>query len=231
MLNSPYQTKDYIMTTLTLSQKTDFTVSANKAHKLLASLKKYDQYKSSSVRDIAHFTKVSGSFDRNALNVFDISYSTILTNDEKDLHKIIQDEIDEKVYSQLSALEVLEDLQDLKEELFEFNVLHGVSKKLTYINKKKEHIKLLEAYLLKSKEHTSPLEKKIASLKKLKENIFEKNEDFVFEHQFWDKKALQETLKEIKSTILRYEDEISEINSTKKLTICLFESSKELLGL
>jgi len=219
------------MTTLNLSQKVEFSVSANKAHKLLTSLKKYEQYKLSNIRNLSHLTKVSGSFDSDSLDAFKISYATILTNDESDLYKLLQDEIQEKVYRQISALEVIEDLQDLKEVLFEFNVLNGVSKKLTYIKKKKEHIKLLEAYLLKSKEQTIPLERQVDSLKKLKENIFDKNEDFVFSHQFWDKQALITTLREIKSTILKYEDEISEINSTKKLTIGLYKSSIELLGL
>ena len=208
------------MTNLTLSTKTDFEVTANKAHKLLASLKRYEQYKSNNIRD-----------DANRLNTFEISYAAILTNNEEDLHKIIEDEIEEKVYRQISALEVLEDLQDIKESIFEFNVLNGVSKKLTYIEKKKEHIKLLEAYVLKSKSASSSLSGIISRLKKLKENLFENNEDFVFEHQFWDKDAIESELKEIKRTILRYEDEISEINSTKKLTISFYESSKELLGL
>ena len=219
------------MKTLTLSQKTDFTVSANKAHKLLATLKKYEKDKSENIRNITHFTKMSKSLNENVLGAFEISYAAILTNDEKELYKIITDEIEEKVYRQVSALEIIEDLQDIKESIFEFNIVHGVSKKLTYINKKKEHIKLLEAYLLKSKKTVTPLNEQIESLKKLKENIFETNEDFVFEHQFWDTQALTNTLKNIKSTILQYEDEISDINSNKKLTISLYESSKELLGL
>ena len=219
------------MINLALSSKTTFKVTANKAHKLLASLKKYEQYKSSSIRESAQFAKMSGDFNKDTLGAFEISYATILTNDEKDLLKLVNDEIEEKVYRQLSALEVLEDLQDIKEALFEFNVLNGVSKKLTYISKKRDHIKLLEAYLLKSKKIVTPLESKIESLKKLKENIFENNEDFVFEHQFWDRQALEKELKEIKVTILKYEDDISEINSHKKLTISLYKSSKELLGL
>ena len=53
----------------------------------------------------------------------------------------------------------------------------------------------------------------------------------MFEYQFWDKKQIETELKTIKSTILKYEEEISQINSTNKLTIELFDSSKELLGL
>ena len=57
-----------------------------------------------------------------------------------------------------------------------------------------------------------------------------KKEDFLFSYQFWNKHALQSTLRDIKSTILQYEDEISAINS-KKITISLYQSSITLLGL
>ena len=77
----------------------------------------------------------------------------------------------------------------------------------------------------------SGLNEIVSRLKKLKDSVFERNEDFVFEYQFWNKEQIEKELKNIKSTILKYEEEISQINSTNKLTIELFDSSKELLGL
>mgnify|MGYP003439206561 FL=1 len=219
------------MTNLTLSKKTAFEVTANKAHKLLESLKKYEAFKTSSIKDTSYAMKISGNNDNNKLNRFELTYASILTNDEKDLEKLIEDEISEKVYRHISALEVLEDVADLKEAIFEFNVKNGLSSKLNYISKKKEHIRLLESYLLKSKASKTSLSEIVSRLKKLKDSAFERNEDFVFEYQFWDKEQIEIELKTIKSTILKYEEEISQINSTNKLTIELFDSSKELLGL
>ena len=212
------------MTNLTLSKKTAFEVTANKAHKLLESLKKYE-------KDTSYSMKFNGSSDSNRLNKFELTYASILTNDEKDLEELIENEISEKVYRHISALEVLEDVADLKEAIFEFNVKNALSSKLNYINKKKEHIRLLESYLLKSKSSKTSLNEIVSRLKKLKDGVFESNEDFVFEYQFWDKEQIEKELKTIKSTILKYEEEISLINSTNKLTIEFFDSSKELLGL
>ena len=135
------------------------------------------------------------------------------------------------MYRDISALEVLEDVADLKEAIFEFNVKNGISSKLNYISKKKEHIRWLESYLLKSKASKTSLSEIVSRLKKLKDSAFERNEDFVFEYKFWDKEQIETELRTIKSTILKYEEEISQINSTNKLTIELFDSSKEILGL
>ena len=219
------------MTSLNLSEKTAFEVTANKAHKLLESLKKYETFKISNIKDIFGNIKYSGSNESNKLNRFELTYASILTNDEKDLENLIEDEISEKVYRHISALEVLEDIADLKEAIFEFNVKNGLSYKLNYINKKKEHIKLLEAYVLKSKPSQTSLNEIVSRLKKLKDSVFERNEDFVFEYQFWNKEQIEKELKNIKSTILKYEEEISIINSNNKLTVEFFNSSKELLGL
>lgn len=219
------------MTNLTLSTKTTFKVTANKAHKLLESLKKYETFKTSNIKDTSYSMKFSGNADSNKLNRFELTYASILTNDEKDLEELIENEISEKVYRHISALEVLEDVADLKEAIFEFNVKNGLSSKLNYISKKKEHIRLLESYLLKSKASKTSLSEIVSRLKKLKDSAFERNEDFVFEYQFWDKEQIEKELKTIKSIILKYEEEISLINSTNKLTIELFDSSKELLGL
>ena len=218
------------MKNLILSQKTTFEVTANKAHKLLENLRKYEGYKSANIRE-SYSLKMSGGFDSNALNKFEVTYASILTNDEEDIEKLIENEIAEKEYRHISSLEVLEDIQDIKEALFEFNVNNGLSKKLSYINKKRDHIKLLESYLLKSKGTQISLKDIVSKFKKLKDSVFERNEDFIFEYQFWDKDIIEKELKKIKSTILEYEEDISQINSTNKLTISLYNSSKDLLGL
>ncbi len=219
------------MQNLILSKKTSFEVTANKAHKLLENLRKYESFKANNLRDTSYSLKSSGSFDANKLSRFEISYASILTNDEGKLEQLIENEINEKLYRHVSSLEVLEDIRDIKEAIFEFNVKNGLSAKLNYITKKKEHIRLLESYLLKSKGLPTSLKEIISGLKKLKDTAFERNEDFVFEYQFWDKSVIEQELKSIKTTILEYEEEISLINSTKTLKIELYASSKELLGL
>lgn len=219
------------MNNLTLSKKTKYEVNANKAHKILENLRKYEDFKKNNIGHTSFSIKSSASFNDNMLNRFEITYASILTNDENDIKNLVENEILEKVYRHVSALEVIEDIQDIKEAIFEFNVKNGLSKKLSYINKKKNHIRLLEAYLLKSKGIQTPLKDIVSRLKKLKNSVFERNEDFVFEYQFWDKQILEKELKQIKSTILEYEEEISQINSSKKLFISLYDSSIELLGL
>ena len=77
------------MTNLTLSKKTAFEVTANKAHKLLESLKKYETFKTSNIKDTSYSMKFSGNSDSNKLNRFELTYASILTNDEKDLEELI----------------------------------------------------------------------------------------------------------------------------------------------
>ena len=86
------------MTNLTLSNKKTFEVTANKAHKLLENLKKYEAFKTSSIKDTSYSMKFSGNSDHNKLNKFELTYASILTNDEKDLEELIENEISEKVY-------------------------------------------------------------------------------------------------------------------------------------
>lgn len=77
----------------------------------------------------------------------------------------------------------------------------------------------------------SDLEDIITRLKKLNDSAFERNEDFTFEFQYWDNDTLIKNLKEIKSTILEYEEQISKLNASQEITIYLYASSVELLGL
>ena len=216
------------MLDLTLSQPQEFRVTLNKAHKILESLRKYESNKKSTL-EISSLTKSMHSSYSN-INKFEISYAMILTNDVKDIENIIQNEIDEKVYRYMSSIEVLEDIQKVKEAIFSFNVASGISEKLGYISRKANLIKLYEAFNLK-KRGESDLGDIITRLKKLNDSAFERNEDFTFEFQYWDNNTLIKNLKEIKSTILEYEEQISKLNATHEITISLYASSIELLGL
>lgn len=208
------------MLDIILSQPTEFKVTINKAHKILESLKKYDNYEK---------TNCDFPYHRN-LNKFEISYAMILTNDVQDIEKTIENEINEKVCSNISAIEIYEDMQKVKEAIFSFNVRSGISQKLSYINRKSKLIKLYEAYNLKKREATD-LSDIVTRLKKLNDSAFERNEDFTFEFQYWDNDLLIKNLKEIKSTILEYEEQISKLNASEEITISLYQSSIELLGL
>ncbi len=216
------------MLDLQLSQPQEFTVTVNKAHKILESLKKYESYKKSNL-EVSSFAKSMHSSYQN-LNSFEISYAMILTNNIVDIENIIKNEIDEKVYRYISAIEVLEDIQKVKECIFSFNVKSGISEKLNFISRKANLIKLYEAFNLK-KRTESDLNDIVTRLKKLHENAFERNEDFSFEFQYWDNDAITKNLKEIKSTILQHEEQISKLNASEQITISLYESSIELLGL
>ena len=50
---------------------------SNEAHKLLESLKKYETFKTSSIKDTSYSMKISGNSDSNKLNRFELTYASI----------------------------------------------------------------------------------------------------------------------------------------------------------
>ncbi len=215
------------MIKLELSQKKEFEVTINKAHKLLSLLQKLENSKKTDL-DI----KKNISYDdNNTINTFAMNYATIITNNEEEIEAFIQNEADNKVLKYMSAVEILEDIKDLKESIFLFNIISGVSKKLSYIEKKKHLVKLYEE-LLKQANILDANRTLIASkIVKLKDSEFEKNEDFQFSYQYWDNEFVKNELKNIKSTLLEYEDDILSLNAISKIKIGLYESSIDLAGL
>lgn len=216
------------MIELKLSGKKEFIISVNKAHKMLSLLQKVENDKKADLNISNHNSRYNESI---TLNTFVVNYATIVTSNEDDLKNVIHNQIQRKVDSFLSAIEVLEDVKDLKEAIFSFNVLNGISEKLSYIEKKKHIIKLYEQLNKKAHFDNETLQSIASKLVKLSQSEFERNEDIEIAFQYWDNEKLLKELKNIKETILKYEDEILTLNATHQIKVALFQSSIDLIGL
>ena len=215
------------MKELKLSPKKEFEVTVNKAHKLLFLLQKLENSKKADLE----IQKTIGYDDNKTINIFAINYATIITNTQEEIEDSIQNEAENRISKYMSAIEILEDIKDLKEKIFFFNITSGVSQKLSYIEKKKHMVKLYEE-LVKKVNPQDINKKSIASkIVKLRDSEFEKNEDFQFTYQYWDNQSIKNELKNIKSTLLEYEDDILSLNAISKIKINLYENSVELAGL
>ncbi len=216
------------MIELKLSDKKEFIISVNKAHKMLSLLQKVENDKKADLNISNHNSRYNESI---TLNTFVVNYATIVTSNEDDLKNVIHNQVQRKVDSFLSAIEVLEDVKDLKEAIFSFNVLNGISEKLSYIEKKKHIIKLYEQLNKKAHFDNETLQSIASKLVKLSQSEFERNEDIEIAFQYWDNEKLLKELKTIKETILKYEDEILTLNATHQIKVALFQSSIDLIGL
>jgi hypothetical protein len=216
------------MIELKLSDKKQFTISVNKAHKMLSLLQKVENDKKADLNLSHHSSKYN---DSTAANSFVFDYATIVTSNVDELKNLIHNHIHKKAATFMSAIEVLEDIKDLKEAIFSFNVKNSVSEKLSYIEKKKHLIKLYEHLNKKANMEVESIEGIAAKLVKLSQSEFERNEEIEVVFQYWSNDAMLKELKTIKETILRYEDEILTLNATHQIKVTLFKSSIELIGL
>lgn len=216
------------MIELKLSDKKEFSISVNKAHKMLSLLQKVENDKKA---DLNISNRTSRYNESTTANTFVVNYATIVTSNEKDLNHFLHNQVQQKVTTFINAIEILEDIKDLKEAIFSFNVAYKVSEKLSYIEKKKHLIKLYEHLSKKANIESETLQDVASKLVKLTQSEFERNEDIEITFQYWDNAILQKELKTIKETILRYEDEILALNATHTITVTLFQSSIDLIGL
>ncbi len=180
------------MIELKLSDKKEFIISVNKAHKMLSLLQKVENDKKADLNISNHNSRYNESI---TLNTFVVNYATIVTSNEDDLKNVIHNQVQRKVDSFLSAIEVLEDVKDLKEAIFSFNVLNGISEKLSYIEKKKHIIKLYEQLNKKAHFDNETLQSIASKLVKLSQSEFERNEDIEIAFQYWDNEKLLKELK------------------------------------
>lgn len=214
------------MKNLTLSNKTEYQVSVNKAHKILSTLKAMEG-------DKRH--ELDYEFARNSkskkIHTFTLDMATILTYNNDDLKNLLSAQIDKRVEIFLDAIEVLEDIRDLKEAIFSFNVTQGISEKLSFIEKKKTLVAFYEKVIKNSFSEAQSIDFITEKLIKLSEKEFDSNEEIEIEHQYWNKEHVQSELKHIKEQILAYEDDILTLNATQKIKISLYKSSAEHIGL
>ena len=216
------------MIELKLSEKKEFSITVNKAHKMLSLLQKVENDKKADLNISTNSSKYS---DSNTADTFTVNYATIVTYNEDDLKSLIHNQVQKKVTTFMSAIEILEDIKDLKEAIFSFNVQNGISQKLSYIEKKKHSMKLYEQLNKRANLEKETLQSVASKLVKLSQSEFERNEDIDITFQYWDNDALQKELKTMKETILRYEDEILTLNATHQIKVMLSKSSIELIGL
>jgi len=216
------------MIELKLSDKKALSMSVNKAHKVLCVLQKAENDKKNDLNLSSYGSKYTNS---TTANTFMLDYATIVTSNEDELKMCIQNHVQKRVTTFMSAIEILEDIKDVKEAIFSFNVQKGISEKLSYIEKKKHILKLYEHLNKKALLENDTLQSVASKLVKLSQSEFERNEEIEVVFQYWDNDKLLKELKTIKETMLRYEDEILTLNATHQISVSLYQSSMDMIGL
>lgn len=67
--------------------------------------------------------------DSTTADTFVVNYATIVTYNEDDLKSFLHNQIQKRITTFMSAIEILEDIKDLRELFFSFNVQNGISPK------------------------------------------------------------------------------------------------------
>jgi len=218
------------MIELKLSDKKEFSMTINKAQKILSLLEEVEYDKKADLNTSADADS-SQSSEYSFVDTFVLGCATVLTYNEDELKNLLHNRAQKKIDTFISAIEIIEDIHDLKEAIFYFNVQKGISQKVSYIKKKKYSIKLYEQLNRRANFENETLQSVASKLAKLSHNTIEAKDDIEITLRYWDNDALQKELKTIKETILRYEDEILTFNATHQIKVMLSKSSIELIGL
>lgn len=219
------------MNTINFSEKKSFQVTINKAHKILATLQKIENQKKSDLD--FEGTK----YDKEkSINTIEVPMATIITGSKEDFVKLLEVKFNKKIEKIMVALEHLEDIKDLKETIFNFNVSSGVSQKLSFIEKNKYLVNLYETMIKIPCEFGDiSIEEKIKNLSSkltlLSNKEFDNNEIIELALNYWDTSKIEKDLKSLKSKISIYEDEIMASNASNTISINLYENTASFLGL
>lgn len=217
---------------IAFNEKVTFSVTGNKAHKLMQKLKSYKQYKNELILNIQHFKSYSSdSGTTKKPHVFTVGYISVWTQEADVTKSQMENDIRKRAESQIKALELNEDLVMLKESIITYNIQNKISEMLNFIEAKSIYIKYLEGLLLHSEGNSRDISETLKSLARLKDKEFDSNETIEYTYCFWDDDEVSIILKELKCKVLEYEEAISTLNASAKMNIMLYPSTAKVLGL
>jgi len=201
-------------------EKIAIKVSPNQLHKILQRLK--SEKNTLSINNFDIISEVD-------FTTFKINYIDILNN-EKDIIQKLQNTFEELLNETKQFLFIQEDIFNLKEALFEFNVKHNISKKLSQI----EILKLKVKFLQNFKECLNCEKDFENKLKNLKQYLIQNENSEInipIKIMFYNHDEAKELLNKINKKILELEKEVTLINATNEIEVKINKKTAEIIGL
>jgi len=198
---------------LNFHQKSTYKITPNQAHKMLEKLK-------AEVKDLKEYEWERESFVDFTISKLDINLDT------KKIEEKLKNIFLQRIKNKKLLTEIQEDILNIKEALFNFNVTSKVSKKLSQIEILKNHIIFYQNF----KECLECEE--IDGIERVKEYLKNSEDEKVnLKLAFYDYEEVKEKIKEANKKIMELEKEITYLNSSNEIEITIYKSTAELIGL
>ena len=198
------------------NEKIIYKITPNQAHKVLERLKeivknlKREEWEEVSVTEFT-LSKVDISLDNGKIKQ---KFQNIFAQRIKDKKLLVQ---------------VQEDILNIKESLFAFNVSSKVSEKLSQIEILKGHIRYYQMF-----KECLECEKNFEELVNRAKEYLKNNEEATnvkIDFAFYDYNEVKEILKELNKKIIELEKEITYLNASNEIEITIYKETAEIIGL
>jgi len=198
---------------MNFTQKSTYKITPNQAHKILEKLK-------AEVKELKEYEWERESFVDFTISKIDVNLDT------KKIEEKLTNIFLQKIKNKKLLTELQEDILNIKEALFNFNVTSKVSEKLSQIEILKNHIKFYQNF----KECLECEE--IDGIERVKEYLKNSEDEKVnLKLAFYDYEEVKKKLKEANKKIMELEKEITYLNSSNEIEITIYKSTAELIGL
>jgi len=198
---------------MNFTQKSTYKITPNQAHKILEKLK-------AEVKELKEYEWERESFVDFTISKIDVNLDT------KKIEEKLTNIFLQRIKNKKLLAEIQEDILNIKEVLFNFNVTLKVSKKLSQIEILKNHIKFYQNF----KECLECEE--IDGIERAKEYLRNAEDEKVnLKLAFYDYEEVKKKLKEANKKIMELEKEITYLNSSNEIEITIYKNTAELIGL
>ena len=198
---------------MNFTQKSTYKITPNQAHKILEKLK-------TEIKELKEYEWEKESFVDFTISKIDVNLDT------KKIEEKLKNIFLQKIKNKKLLAELQEDILNIKEALFNFNVTSKVSKKLSQIEILKNHIRFYQNF----KECLECEE--IDGIKRAKEYLKNSEDEKVnLKLAFYDYEEVKKKIKEANKKIMELEKEITYLNSSNEIEITIYKNTAELIGL
>lgn len=198
------------------NKKIIYKITPNQVHKILERLKEI-------VKNLKREEWEEVTVTEFILNKVDISL------DNKKIKQKFQNIFTQRIKDKKLLAQIQEDILNIKESLFAFNVNSKVSEKLSQIETLKGHIRYYQIFkeCLECEENFEELVNRAKEYLKNNEEATNVKIDFAF----YDYNEIKKILRELNKKIMELEKEITYLNASNEIEIKIYKETAELIGL
>jgi len=198
------------------NEKTTYKITSNQAHKILERLKEI-------VKNLKKEEWEEVSITEFILNKIDINL------DNETIKQKFQNIFTQKIKDKKLLAQIKEDILNIKESLFTFNINSKVSEKLSQIEILKEHIKYYEIF-----KECLECDKNFDEIVNRAKKYLKNNEETInvkIDFTFYNYNEVKKTLKNLNKKIMELEKEITYLNASNEIEIKIYKETADIIGL